>query len=151
MERTVYKTKLGNDLFKGIIKRKKKIKSLIWHELFYKFSLCYTNYTADLMRKNALNQADNIVIFRSCLLPKMRLSVVLDIGYQYSIISVFLSAFAFKCYMSPSGLPILKHQLETFFAAENEKECGEGVTQCQQYIGDFFQFLLKYISWNISL
>ena len=120
-----------------------------------KFSVCYTNYTPDFMRKKAPNQADNIVIFRSCLLPKMRLSVVLEgryIGYQYSLISVFLSAFAFKCYMSPSGLPILKHQLETFFAAENEKECGEGVTQCQQYIGDFFfQFSLKYISSNISL
>ena len=31
LERTVYKTKLGNDLFKGIIKRK-KINSLIWWE-----------------------------------------------------------------------------------------------------------------------
>ena len=40
--------------------------------------------------------------------------------------------------MSPSGVPIQKHQLGTFFAAENEKECGEGVTQCQQYIGDTF-------------
>ena len=45
--------------------------------------------------------------------------------------------------MSPSGVPIQKHQLGTFFDAENEKECGEGVTQCQQYIGDFFQFSLK--------
>ena len=39
------------------------------------------NYTADLTRKNAPNQADNIVIFRSCLLPKMRLSVVLEGRY----------------------------------------------------------------------
>ena len=53
--------------------------------------------------------------------------------------------------MSPSGVPIQKHQLGTFFAAENEKECGEGVTQCQQYIGDIFQFSIKYISSNISL
>ena len=45
--------------------------------------------------------------------------------------------------MSPSGLPILKHQLGTFFAVENEKECGEGVTQCQQYIGDFFPIFVK--------
>ena len=45
------------------------------------------NYTADLTKKNAPNQADNIVIFRSCLQPKMRLSVVLEgryIGYQFA-------------------------------------------------------------------
>jgi len=43
-------------------------------------------------------------------------------------------AVAIKCYMSQSSLPILKPQLGTFFAAENQKECGEGVTQCQRYI-----------------
>ena len=32
-------------------------------------------------KKTASNQADNIMIFQSCLLPKMRLSVVLE-GYQ---------------------------------------------------------------------
>ena len=43
--------------------------------------------------------------------------------------------------MSPSSLPILKPQLGTFFAAENQKECGEGVTQCQRYIGKFLWIL----------
>ena len=33
------------------------------------------------MLKNAPNQADNIAIFQSCLLPKMRLSVVLEGRY----------------------------------------------------------------------
>ena len=37
------------------------------------------------MLKNTPNQADNIAIFQSCLLPKMRLSVALEgryIGYM---------------------------------------------------------------------
>ena len=76
LERTVYKTKLGNDLFEGIIKRKKNQQFNLTRII--KFSVWYTNYTADLTRKNAPNQADNIVIFRSCFLPKMRLSVVLE-------------------------------------------------------------------------
>ena len=59
----------------------------------------------------------------------------------------FFSAFAIKCYMSPSSLPILKPQLGTFFATENEKECGEGVTQCQRYIGEFL-WILNYPGFN---
>ena len=65
-----------------------------------KFSVCNTNYNYNLtsffklsckqffpimLKKNAQNQTDNIEIFRSCLLPKMRLSVVLEgryIGYR---------------------------------------------------------------------
>ena len=39
-------------------------------------------------KKTAPNQADNIEIFWSCLLPKMRLSVVLEgrnIGYNFIV------------------------------------------------------------------
>jgi hypothetical protein len=49
--------------------------------------------------------------------------------------------------MSPSSLPILRPQLGTFFAAENEKECDEGVTQCQRYIGEFL-WILNYTVFN---
>ena len=34
-----------------------------------------------MLKKNAPNQADNFAIFQSCLLPKMRLSVVLEGRY----------------------------------------------------------------------
>ena len=56
-----------------------------------KFSVYYT-ITADLTRKNAPNQADNIVIFRSCLLPKMRLSVVLEGRYLGYKLMIFLTS-----------------------------------------------------------
>ena len=77
LERTVYKTKLGNDLFEVIIKKENQQFHLIRSSLYF---ILY-NYTADLTRKNTPNQADNIMIFRSCLLPKMRLSVVFKGGY----------------------------------------------------------------------
>ena len=40
----------------------------------YSFEINVSNHA----KKNAPNRADNISIFQSCLLPKMRLSVVLE-------------------------------------------------------------------------
>ena len=90
--------------------------------------------------------------------PRFQQSYVcLLLGFQMLITYVsnlenkfcFFSAFAIKCYMSPSSLPILKPQLGTFFATENEKECGEGVTQCQRYIGEFRDPVNFYGFWII--
>ena len=74
------------------------------------------NYTADLTRKNAPNQADNIVIFRSCLLPKMRLSVVLEgryIGYKGHFWSAAKVAPRFGCAKQSKNLE--RYLLNTYF------------------------------------
>ena len=66
-----------------VAKKEKKIRFLIFFPFFDSFEQMFP-----IMLKNAPNQADNISIFQSCLLPKMRLSVVLEgrfIGYYYLI------------------------------------------------------------------
>ena len=71
------------------------------------------------MLKNAQNQADNIAIFQSCLLLKMRLSVVLEggyTGYQYYEITThicFLFIFS-RCVVSTQA---------SGFSKSREKVC----------------------------
>ena len=70
----------NNFLSLKIVAKKERKKKLLFFLWFLWINL--SNHA----KKNALNQADNIAIFWSCLLPKMRLSVALEgryISYMY--------------------------------------------------------------------
>ena len=88
-----------------------------------------------MLKKTALNQADNIVIFQSCLLPKMRLSVFLEgrlTGYKCSQ--------ALLCPLPISLSVVYIRQWYRFWAAEKAMR-QQTRTPAQEHKDRFFEVI----------